>query len=243
MRYICYTNIIQNSPNLSMLSWDEVPESLTLFALKAITGSFLFATSSNLADNDFNWFFTFSCSIAACSDGYGCAVDRVHRLCIIAFVMTRWISDDKVTCHDTLAFPLHTSGPKIYLILLNCVLAPPYFSDFTGRESLSVKIPSSMRPDPIVSQLQIEFPIGDFSQVPSSEHWQPVSEEFLAPLQYVLATPFRSFQELKPCKEVSLSIFETKIQLTNLRVDWFWKVYIKRIFAEHQQLFAAFLSF
>ena len=84
--------------------------------------------------------------------------------------MTRGISDDEVKYHDTLAFPLHTSEPKIYLILLNCVLAPPYFSDLTGSESLSVKIPSSMRSAPKVSQLQTGCALGIFAHVPSSEH-------------------------------------------------------------------------
>ena len=86
----------------------------------------------------------------------------------------------------------------MYLILLNCVIAPPYFNDLIGNDFLSVKIPSSIRPAPKVSQLQTGCAFGIFAHVPSSEHWQPVSEEFLAPLQYLFTTPFRSSHELKP---------------------------------------------
>ena len=79
-------------------------------------------------------------------------------------------------------------------------MAPPYFNDLTGSDSLLVNIPLSIRPAPIVSQLQTVSPLGAFAHDPSSEHWQPVSEESLAPLQYVLTTPSRSSHELKPLK-------------------------------------------
>ena len=85
-------------------------------------------------------------------------------------------------------------------------MAPPYFTDLTGSAVLSVKIPSSIRPTPTVSQLQIGSKIADFAHVLSSEHWQPVSEASLAPLQYVFATPFRSSHELKPL-DGSLKLF------------------------------------
>ena len=60
----------QNSPCFLTDCWLAVPESLTPVPLKAITGSFLFATSSNLADIDSNWLCIFSCSTAACSDDW-----------------------------------------------------------------------------------------------------------------------------------------------------------------------------
>ena len=104
-------------------------------------------------------------------------------------------------------------------------MAPPYFNDLTGSDSLSVKIPSSTRPAPTVSQLQIGSKMADFTHVPSSEHWQPVSEASLAPLQYVLTTPFRSSHELKPFPRVSQSILETKLPLhnpKNLSCQWIY---------------------
>ena len=83
----------------------------------------------------------------------------------------------------TLALPLHINGPNIYLTVLNFVIAPPYRSDFTGSDFLSVKIPLSIRSDPIVSQLQTGSAFGAVAQIPSKEHWQPVSEAFREPLQ------------------------------------------------------------
>ena len=83
----------------------------------------------------------------------------------------------------------------MYLILLILVIEPPYLNDFTGSEFLSVRIPSSTRSAPIVSQLQIESEFKDSAHVPSMEHWQPVSEGSLAPLQYVFATPSRLSQD------------------------------------------------
>ena len=88
-------------------------------------------------------------------------------------------------------------------------MAPPYFNDLTGNDFLSVKIPTSIRPAPNVSQLQTGCAFGSFAHVPSSEHWQPVCDASLAPLQYVFTTPFRSSHELTPFTRIIQSILET----------------------------------
>ena len=82
-----------------------------------------------------------------------------------------------------LALPLQTRGPKIYLTLLNAVNAPPYRNDLTGSAVLFERFPSSTRLALIKSQLQTGTVLGVFRQVPSIEHWQPVSDDFLEPLQ------------------------------------------------------------
>ena len=48
---------------------------------------------------------------------------------------------------------------------------------------------------PNVSQLQIASEFKASAHVSSIEHWQPVSEGSLAPLQYVLTTPLRFIQD------------------------------------------------
>ena len=106
-----------------------------------------------------------------------------------------WSLQHVGTLTYTLTFPLHAKGPNIYLILLILVPEPPYRSDFTGSESLSVRIPSSVTSAPNVSQLQIESEFKASAHVPSMEHWQPVSEESLEPLQYVFTTSSRFIQD------------------------------------------------
>ena len=110
-----------------------------------------------------------------------------------------------------LAFPLQTKGPKIYFTLLKIVIAPPYLSAFTGIEFLSVRIPSSTRLAPKVSQLQTESEFKASTQVPSIKHWQPVSEGSLVPLQYVFTIPLRFIQE-----EYFVSGFTVHVCL----IDW-----------------------
>ena len=90
-----------------------------LVTRNATTGSFLFSISFSLLDIVENCACTCLRSTIAISDGYGCAIILVFK---------HYQKDDVIDSdilYKTLPLPLHTRGPKTYLILLIGVKAPP----------------------------------------------------------------------------------------------------------------------